>query len=118
MWCATRPVPRCVRSRRWRQSWPRCAPRASGWNTGWTEESSRLIAKGIAAHASTPDGSRNATHELAKTLAACTKLPESDRKAMEKLVAVLGDSYGEAIGIAATDEQSGQADLLQTASPR
>ena len=67
-----------------------------------------VIAKGIAAHASTPDGSRNATHELAKTLAACTKLPEGDRKAMGKLVAVLGDSYGEAIGIAASDELSGR----------
>ncbi len=67
-----------------------------------------VIARGIASHASMPDGSRNATHELAKTLAACTKLPETDRKAMQKLVAVLGDSYGEAIGIAASDEKSGR----------
>ncbi|MBQ3077044.1 MAG: Sapep family Mn(2+)-dependent dipeptidase [Clostridia bacterium] len=66
-----------------------------------------VTAKGVSAHASVPEKGHNATWELGKALASVQALPEVDRAAMAKIAAVLADGYGEAIGVAHTDEQSG-----------
>ncbi len=69
----------------------------------------RIAAKGIAAHASTPDGGKNAICALLGLLA---RLPFSDTPQMRALCAVarlfpFGDNAGRALGVEMQDEISG-----------
>ncbi|NLT58409.1 MAG: M20 family metallopeptidase [Clostridiales bacterium] len=66
-----------------------------------------LIAKGIAAHASMPEKSHNATWEMVKLLAACEALCAEDREIAAFAAEALSDVYGNSLGIAASDEPSG-----------
>lgn len=58
-----------------------------------------LTATGIAAHASTPEGSVNAARELALALVACPSLPDGDRKTLKNMAYLLSDNDGTALGI-------------------
>lgn len=58
-----------------------------------------VIAKGVAAHASTPVGSVNAGRRLALALAACPSLPACDRTVLENMAYLLSDTDGAVMGI-------------------
>ena len=68
-----------------------------------TADGSRLTATGIAAHASTPEGSVNAARELALALIACPSLPEGDRATLKSMAYLLSDTDGAALGIKKLD---------------
>ena len=72
-------------------------------NADVTVEGRQVTAKGIAAHASTPDGSVNAGRVLALALAACPSLADSDRKILKNMAYLLSDTDGTALGIKKPD---------------
>ena len=67
-----------------------------------------VTASGVAAHASRPQGSVNATLELARFLRGCHSLSRQDHGAMAFVADTLADDYGEKIGIACSDAPSGR----------
>ncbi len=67
-----------------------------------------LEAKGIAKHASIPDGSVNAVYITAELLSGCINLSESDRALMLKVKNVLSSSYGESLGVYHNDVNFGK----------
>lgn len=68
----------------------------------------RILARGIAKHASIPDGSLNAAYITAGLLANCDNLCENDRKLMSKVKDILSSSYGESLNIAHEDVNFGK----------
>ncbi|MBO7171105.1 MAG: Sapep family Mn(2+)-dependent dipeptidase [Clostridia bacterium] len=72
-------------------------------NGNVTVNGSAVIAKGVAAHASTPDGSVNAARELALALAACPSLPDGDRAILKNMAHLLSDTDGTVLGIKKAD---------------
>ncbi len=67
-----------------------------------------LTAKGIAKHASIPDGSINAAYIAAKLLSKCKSLCESDRMILNNATDILSDSYGKGIGVVHEDINFGK----------
>lgn len=65
-------------------------------------------ARGVASHASMPEGSVNATRVLAAFLAGARALSPSDAALLAQVARILGDDYGEELGIAFTDAPSGR----------
>ena len=68
----------------------------------------KILAKGIAKHASIPDGSLNAAYITAELLAGCESLCENDRELMLKVKDVLSSSYGESLNVAHDDINFGK----------
>lgn len=65
-------------------------------------------AAGLCAHASRPQGSKNAIRELAVALLEGYELSEKTARAMRFIRDILADPYGEELGIAFEDEPSGK----------
>lgn len=68
----------------------------------------KIEAYGLSKHAAAPEGSVNAIHQLTKVLCDLPGLCEEDKKIFKFLTNVNNDSYGTFLGIANTDEVSGQ----------
>ena len=67
-----------------------------------------LLARGIAKHASIPDGSLNAAYITAELLAGCDNLCENDKAIMLKVKDILSSSYGETLNVAHNDVNFGK----------
>lgn len=67
-----------------------------------------LKTKGIAKHASIPEGSKNAANIASELLSSCESLCENDRKLFFKIKDILSSYYGEGIGVVHTDENFGK----------
>ena len=65
-------------------------------------------AKGVAKHASIPDGSVNAAYLIAEILCECNELSENDRCIFTSIKNILSSSYGEGIGCVHTDKKFGR----------
>ncbi|MBE6694729.1 MAG: M20 family metallopeptidase [Ruminococcaceae bacterium] len=63
-----------------------------------------VTAKGISAHASTPESSINASYLLSGFLGGLEALPEGDRSIMKTVNHLLSDTTGEVLGIAFSDD--------------
>lgn len=68
----------------------------------------KLQAKGIAKHASIPEGSLNAAFMSAELLGSCENLSKNDRDVMDKLRFILADSYGKTLNVEHNDENFGK----------
>lgn len=67
-----------------------------------------LLAKGIAKHASIPDGSVNAAYITAKLLSTCDRLSTNDKAIMKNVADVLSSSYGESLNVYYNDINFGK----------
>lgn len=68
----------------------------------------QLHAKGISAHAASPQNGSNAGLLAAGLLRRCTALPESDRAILAAYHDLLGDVYGSGLGVTYTDPLFGR----------
>lgn len=76
------------------------------------EGRARLCARGIAGHASRPEGTLNAIKLLNAYLLENALFDEAQRPFLELQATLLADDYGEQIGIAATDELFGRSTVV------
>ncbi len=67
-----------------------------------------LQAEGIATHAAHPEGGRNALFGIAEQLSVCEAISDLDRRILKSAAEILGDVYGEGLGIAQTDRVFGR----------
>ncbi len=67
-----------------------------------------LKAKGVAKHASIPEGSVNAAYLAAKLLSQCKNLPATDRSILLSAADILSCSYGKGIGVTHEDADFGK----------
>lgn len=67
-----------------------------------------ILAKGVAKHASSPEGSVNAAHIITELLSRSTELCEGDRKVMERAAHILSCPFGTSLGIDYCDELFGR----------
>lgn len=67
-----------------------------------------LLAKGIAKHASIPDGSVNAAYITAKLLCGCDNLSANDKAIMQMTCDILSSSYGESLDVYYDDVNFGK----------
>ena len=67
-----------------------------------------VLAKGVAKHASVPDGSVNAAYLLADALSGCKNLCVNDRNIMLNVRDLLSSSYGESLNIYHEDPNFGK----------
>ena len=72
------------------------------------DEYIRISAKGIAKHASIPDGSLNAAYLTAELLTDCKSLCKNDKAIMLKVKDILSSSYGESLNVAHNDVNFGK----------
>ena len=79
-----------------------------GYHLSYEDDEICLKTVGIPAHASTPDGSKNATLMAASLLAACQTLHSADRAAFRAIERLLADNYGTALGLAHEDTRFGR----------
>lgn len=73
-----------------------------------TKREITVTARGITAHASTPEGSRNAIALLAKAMKNSGAISASDRELMKELERLTSDCYGAPFGIGFSDETFGK----------
>ncbi len=67
-----------------------------------------ILAKGIAKHASIPEGSVNSAYLISELLSKATSLGEGDRRVMKSAAHILSCPYGSALGIDYSDELFGK----------
>jgi len=67
-----------------------------------------LVAKGVAKHASIPEGSVNAAVLVSEILSCCNCLNENDRNIFASIKDIIGSYYGEGIGVVHEDESFGK----------
>ena len=67
-----------------------------------------LLAKGVAKHASVPDGSVNAAYITAKLLSSCDNLSSDDKAIMQNVADILSSSYGESLDVYYNDVNFGK----------
>ena len=67
-----------------------------------------ILSKGIAKHASIPEGSLNAAYLTAELLSNCNHLSENDKAIMLKVKDILSSSYGESLSVAHNDVNFGK----------
>ena len=67
-----------------------------------------LLAKGIAKHASIPEGSVNAAYITAELLSTCDSLSANDKSIMKNIADVLSSSYGESLNVYYNDINFGK----------
>ena len=68
----------------------------------------KLSAKGIAKHASLPEGSVNAAHLLFSLLSECDNISAVDKEIMKNAAFAIHDYYGSGIGVTHIDETFGK----------
>ena len=68
----------------------------------------RISAKGIAKHASVPEGSLNAAYMTAELLSTCENICENDRVIMSKVRDILSCSYGKSLNVEHNDVNFGK----------
>ncbi len=68
----------------------------------------KLRAKGVAKHASIPEGSVNAAYLIAELLSNCKTINASDRDIMARTADILSCSYGTSLGVSHTDKNFGR----------
>ena len=71
-------------------------------------ETITLLAKGVAKHASIPEGSVNAAYITAKLLSTCENLSSDDKTLMTILSDILSSSYGESLNVYYEDVNFGK----------
>lgn len=71
-------------------------------------ETVTLISKGIAKHASIPEGSLNAAYLATKLLMDCSCICDSDKAILSNAADILSDSYGKGIGVVHEDVNFGK----------
>lgn len=82
---------------------------AEGYSLSVLEDGALCLkTKGIAKHASSPEGSRNALLMAAGILVECATLNANDREIMQSLCKLLQSPYGEGMGIAHEDVHFGK----------
>lgn len=74
----------------------------------YNEESIIITAKGIAKHASIPEGSVNAALLMFNLLSECDNINYNDRKILKNAAEAIHDYYGNGIGITHTDPEFGK----------
>ncbi len=74
-------------------------------------EALTLSASGLSSHASRPDKGKNALGLLVSALYSCKSLCENDRGILDMVNTSLKDCYGEALGVAHSDEKMGKTTL-------
>jgi succinyl-diaminopimelate desuccinylase len=67
-----------------------------------------LLAKGVAKHASIPDGSVNAAYLTADLLGGCENISVADKLLLLKIKEILSSSYGESLNVYHEDENFGK----------
>ena len=67
-----------------------------------------LSAKGIAKHASIPEGAVNAAYLISELLSECINLTKNDREIFGNIKSILCSFYGDGIGCVHTDEKFGR----------
>ncbi len=67
-----------------------------------------VMAKGVAKHASIPEGSVNAAFLLFNILSECEELNSTDRKILKNAAALIADYYGSGIGVINNDPTFGK----------
>ncbi len=67
-----------------------------------------LEAKGVAKHASIPEGSVNAVYITAELLSECDNLSANDKAMMLKIKEILSSSYGDSLGVFHSDVNFGK----------
>lgn len=72
------------------------------------EEKITILAKGIAKHASIPEGSINAGYITAELLSECDNISENDKNIMLKLKDILSDSFGKSLDVEYEDANFGK----------
>ncbi len=72
------------------------------------EKGTKIIATGKATHAAWPEGSENAIHKLCKGLSQVSLLTKEDKASLGSIADFLEDYYGESLGIAAEDAETGK----------
>lgn len=78
------------------------------FNLSFNDRELTLTAKGIAKHASIPEGSVNAAVIVSELLCGCDNLNENDRKVFASIKDIIGSYYGEGIGVVHDDENFGK----------
>lgn len=71
-----------------------------------------ICAKGVAKHASEPDGSLNAAYMIADVLSACNALDDNDRKIMKFTAELTKSGFGEGIGLLYEDDNFGKLTMV------
>ncbi len=71
-------------------------------------ETISILSKGIAKHASIPDGSVNAAYLTAEILSECKSLCENDKKIMLNVKEILSSSYGKSLNVYHEDPNFGK----------
>ena len=79
-----------------------------GYHLSYTADEIHLKTIGVPAHASAPDGSKNAWKMAASLLSLCRSLNASDREICSLAAQSMQDDYGTALGIAHTDSRFGR----------
>lgn len=79
-----------------------------GYHLSYTTDEIHLKTVGVPAHASAPDGSKNAWKMAASLLASCRTLDASDKEICSLVTQSMQDDYGTAFGIAHTDSRFGR----------
>lgn len=67
-----------------------------------------IVSKGIAKHASIPEGSLNAAYGIMSVLCGCEALNENDRLIFKNASHLISDNYGKGIGISHDDPNFGK----------
>jgi succinyl-diaminopimelate desuccinylase len=67
-----------------------------------------ILTKGVAKHASVPDGSINAAYLIAEVLCNCSNLCENDKSIMLKVRNILSSSFGESLNVYFEDPNFGK----------
>ena len=67
-----------------------------------------LLAKGVAKHASIPEGSVNAAYITAQLLSKCDNLSANDKAIMQNVADILSSSYGESLNVYYNDINFGK----------
>ena len=67
-----------------------------------------LLAKGVAKHASIPEGSVNAAYITAELLSKCDNLSANDKAIMQNVADILSSSYGESLNVYYNDINFGK----------
>lgn len=67
-----------------------------------------LTAKGIAKHASIPEGSVNAAYLTAELLSECENICDNDKEIMDRVKFILSDSYGKSLSVEHEDINFGK----------
>ncbi len=68
----------------------------------------KLLSKGVAKHASIPDGSVNAAFLTAELLSGCENISEDDKKLLIKIKNILSSSYGKTLNVYHEDVNFGK----------